>query len=136
MYAKKGLARAVGGAAVLATLALAVYANPASAQEEPFLQPTVNSSTIPMNGDVNPYGVAFVPKGFPARGKLTPGDVLVANFNDTTNAQGKGTTIIKLTPTGRLAPPGAATVFFTSSRPGLDTALGALRPGFVIVGHV
>jgi len=30
--------------------------------------PTITASTIPANGDVNPYGVAFVPPDFPAGG--------------------------------------------------------------------
>src|SRR5882762_2503571 len=34
-----------------------------------------------------------------------------------------------------LAPPGTAIVFFTSSLPGLSTALGVLRDGFVIAGE-
>ncbi|HMB03140.1 MAG TPA: hypothetical protein VKP69_05285, partial [Isosphaeraceae bacterium] len=38
-------------------------------------------STVPTNGDTNPYGVAFVPNGFPSGGKLNPGDILVSNFN-------------------------------------------------------
>ncbi len=37
------------------------------------------ASTVPSNGDVNPYGVAFVPLGFPG-GVLNPGDVLVSKF--------------------------------------------------------
>jgi hypothetical protein len=27
--------------------------------------PTFSDSTVPPNGDVNPYGVAFIPHGFP-----------------------------------------------------------------------
>jgi DNA-binding beta-propeller fold protein YncE len=91
---------------------------------------------MPANGDLNPYGVAFVPEGFPAGGTLSTGDVLVSNFNDTTNTQGTGTTIIKLSPGGTLAAPGSAVTFFTSKLPGLTTALGVLRAGFVIVGNV
>ena len=49
-------------------------------------------STVPANGDVNPYGVAFVPNGFPTGGPLEPGDVLVSNFNNSANLQGTGTT--------------------------------------------
>src|SRR5438309_2324458 len=45
------------------------------------LVPTATVSTVPANGDVNPYGVAFVPKGFPKGGTIHPGDVLVSNFN-------------------------------------------------------
>lgn len=95
----------------------------------------VISSTIPKNGDLNPYGIVFVPEGFPA-GTLTPGDVLVSNFNNKKNLQGLGTTIIKLTPNGAVAQPGNAVTFFTSKLPGLTTALGALRAGFVVVGNV
>src|SRR5262249_44719656 len=44
-------------------------------------------STVPANGDVNPYGVAFVPSGFPTDGKLNAGDLLVSNFNNSNNLQ-------------------------------------------------
>jgi hypothetical protein len=101
-----------------------------------FIPRTINSSTIPANGDVNPYGVAFVPDGFAPGGTIKAGDVLVSNFNNGANQQGTGTTIIQLHPEGPLAPPGMATTFFSSSLPGLSTALGALRAGFVIVGNV
>jgi hypothetical protein len=36
---------------------------------EAFLPRLVNSSTVPPIGDLNPYGVAFVPAGFPSGGK-------------------------------------------------------------------
>jgi DNA-binding beta-propeller fold protein YncE len=101
-----------------------------------FIPRVINSSTVPANGDINPYGVAFVPAGFPAGGKIAAGDVLVSNFNNSGNLQGEGTTIIQLTPRGPLAPPNSAEVFFPSSLPGLSTALGVLRSGFVLVGNV
>src|ERR1700722_16134195 len=41
----------------------------------------VQTSTIPFNGDLNPYSVAFVPAGFPTSVAATSaGDVLVSNF--------------------------------------------------------
>jgi DNA-binding beta-propeller fold protein YncE len=101
-----------------------------------FIPKLVNSSTVPLNGDLNPYGVAFVPEGFPDGGSIAAGDVLVSNFNNSSNSQGTGTTIVKLTPTGPLALPGAAATFFESPLPGLSTALGVLRAGFVLVGNV
>ena len=58
-------------------------------------------STVPSNGDVDPYGVAVVPAGFPTGGKLAPGDVLVSNFNDVENLQGTGSTIVAVTPGGQ-----------------------------------
>jgi DNA-binding beta-propeller fold protein YncE len=120
------------------TVSLTLVAAHATSAEEhdEFVPRLVNSSTIPANGDLNPYGVAFVPEGFPTGGTLSAGDVLVSNFNDSANTQGKGTTIIKLAPGGTLAPPGSAVRFFASKLPGLSTALGVLRAGFVIVGNV
>jgi hypothetical protein len=104
--------------------------------DDAFIPQTINSSTIPANGDVNPYGVAFVPRGFPRGGSIAAGDVLVSNFNNAGNVQGTGTTIVQLRPRGDLAPPGTAVTFFASSLPGLSTALGVLSAGFVIVGNV
>jgi hypothetical protein len=93
--------------------------------------PQINASTVPANGDVNPYGVAFVPKDFVSGGAIHPGDILVANFNDKANVQGTGTTIVSVTPKG------AVSQFFKGpSTPGLDTALGVLERGFVLVGNV
>ena len=87
-------------------------------------------STVPANGDVNPYGVAFVPRGFPS-GVLNPGDVLVSNFNNSQNLQGTGTTIV------RVPPQGPVSLFFTASpqHQGLSTALAILQEGLIIVGN-
>ena len=109
---------------------------PAADSDDAFIARIVNTSTIPANGDVNPYGVAFVPDHFPEGGALAAGDVLVSNFNNGNNLQGTGTTIVQFAARGPLAPPGTAVAFFTSSLPGLSTALGVLRGGFVIVGNV
>ncbi len=96
--------------------------------------PTVSYTTVPSNGDLNPYGLAVVPAGFPGGGVLHAGDFLVANFNDKANTQGTGTTIVYVTP-GQ-TPPLTAPVFFASQATGLSEALGVLRSGFVIVGNV
>jgi DNA-binding beta-propeller fold protein YncE len=108
----------------------------AADNDHPFISRTVNSSTVPPSGDVNPYGVAFVPENFPGGGSIAAGDVLVSNFNNGSNLQGTGATIVQLRPRGPLAPPGTANVYFTSPLGGLSTALGVLRNGFVIVGNV
>ena len=100
-----------------------------------FIPKLVNTSVTPSNGDLNPYGVAFVPKNFPGP-LLAPGDVLVSNFNASSNLQGTGTTLIQFSPAGPIAAPGFAAVFFTSPLPGLSTALGAMQAGFVLVGNV
>jgi hypothetical protein len=90
-------------------------------------------STVPANGDLNPYGVAFVPNDFPSGGTIKPGDILVSNFNNglPLNQQGTGTTIVDISPNG------SQSLFFQDSAvPGLDTALGILKSGFVIVGNL
>ncbi|MCP3714958.1 hypothetical protein [Paraburkholderia sp. CNPSo 3281] len=88
------------------------------------------SSTVPSNGDVNPYGIAFVPFGVPSWSTLKPGDVVVSNFNAQSNLQGTGTTIVKLVPNGQ------PVTFFQGAHLGLTTALAVLRSGFVLVGNV
>jgi len=102
-----------------------------AAGDEAFLPIQVRSaSTVPGTGDQNPYGVAFVPPDFPAGGAASPGNILVSNFNDSTNTQGQGTTIMDVSPTA------AATVFFQSLAPvGLTTALNVLSAEFVLVGN-
>jgi hypothetical protein len=142
--AKSG--RAGGLSAAMLMLAGGAFATTAARADEgqgPFGPHFIVSCTIPANGDLNPYGVVFVPKDFPSGGKIAPGDVLVSNFNNLKNLQGLGVTIVKLTPSsGAVAPlvspgqNGQATTFFTSSEPGLTTALGILRKGFVIVGNL
>ena len=96
--------------------------------------PSVTATTVPVNGDVNPYGVAFVPEGFPGSA-VKAGDVLVSNFNNSGNLQGTGTTIGRIPGTG--TPPTPASVFFQGPQGlGLTTALGIFREGFVVVGNM
>jgi hypothetical protein len=95
------------------------------------------ASTVPANGDVNPYGVAVVPA---TQGRLTAGDILVSNFNDKANVQGTGTTLVQVSPAGQTS------VFANiSALPagqncpggiGLTTALGILPGGWVVVGSL
>ena len=122
--------------ATLAAASLLIGFDSSASAADAFIPKLINSSTIPMNGDMNPYGVAFVPEGFPNGGLITAGDVLVSNFNDAHNTQGRGTTIIQLTPSSTPAAPTAATVFFDSPAFGLSTALGVLRRGLVLVGNL
>jgi hypothetical protein len=92
--------------------------------------PAFSVSTVPSNGDVNPYGVAFVPDGFPPGGLIAQGDILVSNFNASSNLQGTGTTIVRIDPNG------GQSLFFQGRNLGLTTALGVLKSGFVLVGNV
>ncbi len=95
------------------------------------------ASTVPHNGDLNPYGVAVVPR---STGNLVQSNVLVSNFNNRANLQGTGTTIVEIAPSGTLKVfaqldaahlPGAC-----PGGVGLTTALVALRAGWVIVGSL
>jgi hypothetical protein len=118
-------------------------ASPASASPPvaPFLAqlhgPTQVASTVPANGDVNPYGVAAVPA---SAGRLTAGDILVSNFNDKANVQGTGTTIVQVSPAGKtsvFASIGAAPAGHACpGGVGLTTALGILPGGWVVVGSL
>lgn len=99
---------------------------------------TTIASTVPANGDVNPYGVFIVPQTL---GNLVKGNVLVSNFNNSSNLQGTGTTIVQISPGGAVTQfaqidpsnlvPGAC-----PGGVGLTTALVALRAGWVIVGSL
>jgi hypothetical protein len=98
-------------------------------------------TTVPTNGDVNPYGVAVVPASV---GRLHMGDILVSNFNNKKNLQGTGTTIVKL-PAGGLPANTPAPVFARvrldddqrcPGGVGLTTALAVFPSGWVVVGSL
>jgi hypothetical protein len=97
----------------------------------------VVASTVPSNGDVNPYGIFVVPNTI---GNLVKGNLLVSNFNAISNLQGTGTTIMQISPGGTVSQfaeisatglPGTCTGGI-----GLTTALVVLRSGWVIVGSL
>src|SRR5579864_6780251 len=98
---------------------------------------TTIASTVPGNGDINPYGIVVVPQ---TTGKLVQGDLLISNFNASSNFQGTGTTIVQISPSGKRSLfahidadhlPGTCTGGI-----GLTTALAVLRSGWVIVGSL
>jgi hypothetical protein len=95
-------------------------------------------STVPGNGDLNPYGVAQIKR---TTGKLRAGHILVSNFNNSGNFQGEGSTIVDV------APDGSGVSLFATLSPanvhgscpggiGLTTALVVLKEGWVIVGSL
>ena len=95
------------------------------------------ASTVPGNGDVNPYGVAVVSR---SQGVLHRGNVLISNFNNKKNLQGTGTTIVQVSPGGSVSTfarisakhlPGAC-----PGGIGLTTALSILHGGWVVVGSL
>jgi hypothetical protein len=142
---------AIAAAALAAALSLVLAACGSSSSQQhlaaarhrvsPFLSQLHSfsqvGSTVPANGDVNPYGIAVVPA---SAGRLVAGDTLVSNFNDKANVQGTGTTIVQVSPSGSthlfaqltklpagMTCPGGV---------GLTTALGILPGGWVLVGSL
>ncbi len=98
---------------------------------------TTVASTVPANGDVNPYGVARVEQPV---GNLKEGHILVSNFNNSQNQQGTGSTIVDVAPDGTVS---LFAQIVASELPGscpggvgLTTALVVLRSGWVIVGSL
>lgn len=128
----------------MATVALGfgtAFAAPGALAHQSFLGPlhTVSpvASTVPSNGDVNPYGTVVVPQ---TTGDLHKGNVLVSNFNNSLNQQGTGTTIVQVSPKGKVSQ-------FAQIDPahlpgpcpggvGLTTALSVLPHGWVVVGSL
>ena len=104
----------------------------------PFTTVCQIASTVPSlpgrgNGDVNPYGVAVVPRTV---GNLWKGDVLVSNFNNLKNQQGTGTTIMEVSPKSHSATVFANLAGQAKGRIGLTTALSVFRSGYVVVGSL
>ena len=98
---------------------------------------TVVASTVPANGDINPYGIVRVPRSV---GKLIRGSILISNFNSSANLQGTGTTIVQISPSGSFS---QFAQIDASALPGpcpggvgLTTALAVLRSGWVVVGSL
>jgi hypothetical protein len=128
-------------AAIIAAVALviAAWVGPACADEPGGFLETVHkhitlTSTVPENGDQNPYALVVAPV---SAGRVQKDDVLVDNFNDLSNLQGLGTTIVDFNPSTR-----RTTLFAKLPRQlpkcpggvGMTTAMTMLTSGWVIVG--
>lgn len=121
--------------AVLLT-AIALYAEQPQAAANAGTVTTI-SSTVPSNGDINPYGIFRITQTV---GRLQRGNLLISNFNASSNLQGTGTTLVQIAPNGTFS-------LFAQIDPnnlpgpcpggvGLTTALVVLRTGWVIVGSL
>jgi hypothetical protein len=125
------------GALALSVAVLAVPVIASAAVLTPLQSISTIASTVPGNGDVNPYGIARVKR---STGKLTAGHTLISNFNNSQNQQGTGTTIVDVAPDGTLR---VFAALSAGSLPGpcpggvgLTTALVVLESGWVIVGSL
>lgn len=92
------------------------------------------TSTVTDNGDLNPYAVVIAPV---SAGRISAGDVLVDNFNNVSNLQGTGTTIIDYNPATKKTTLFAKLAQHDQRCPGgvgLSTAMTMLKSGWIIVG--
>jgi hypothetical protein len=134
--------KARGSACALLALSAVISTGSSLASDEHLVLPPLKTistiaSTVPGNGDINPYGMAQVKH---TTGNLRAGHILVSNFNNSQNLQGTGTTIVDVAPDGSMslfatvdagALPGAC-----PGGVGLTTALVVLEQGWVIVGSL
>jgi hypothetical protein len=119
-------------------LTLALSSGASAAEPKGFLE-TVHkhvtlASTVTDNGDLNPYAIVIAPV---TSGRIQKDDVLVDNFNNISNLQGTGTTIVDYRPSTK------QTLLFAKlpqklpecpGGVGLTTAMTMLKSGWVIVG--
>jgi hypothetical protein len=121
-------------AALLAVTVTAVKAG----EPQGFLQTVrrhiTRTSTVTDNGDLNPYAIIVAPV---SAGRIQQGDVLVDNFNNLSNLQGTGTTIVDYSPSTKKTTLFAKLPQHLAQCPGgvgLTTAMTMLKSGWVIVG--
>src|SRR4051812_1205727 len=92
---------------------------------------TVLTSTVPDNGDQNPYAIVVAPV---SAGTIQKDDVLITNFNNAGNLQGLGTTIVSYNPTTKKLTRFAQIPRKLPGCPGgvgLTTAMTMLKTGWV-----
>ncbi|MBE7211533.1 MAG: hypothetical protein INR65_10990 [Gluconacetobacter diazotrophicus] len=132
-------------AAALCCGTAAMPSGPAAALEPGSVLGTLHhhrivTSTVPQNGDQNPYAIVVAPASV---GRIQKDDVLISNFNNDKNLQGLGTTIVswrpatktlstfaqlpRQMPAGGPACPGGI---------GLTTAMAVLSTGYVLIGSL
>lgn len=133
-----GKGAAAAGLLLAGTAMLPVSAG--AAEPQGFLETvhrhTTLTSSVPENGDQNPYALVVAPV---SAGKIQKDDVLIDNFNDKNNLQGLGTTIVVYRPSTKKTSLFAAIPRHLESCPGgvgLTTAMTMLKSGWVIVGSL
>jgi DNA-binding beta-propeller fold protein YncE len=92
------------------------------------------TSTVPDNGDLNPYAIVVAPV---SAGAVQKGDILIGNFNNQSNLQGTGTTVVRFDPATKKTTVFAKLPQDLAGCPGgvgLSTAMTMLTSGWVIVG--
>jgi hypothetical protein len=120
------------------TLALYVAQLAAARASDGFLENihrhAMLTSAVTDNGDLNPYAVVVAPV---SAGRIQKGDVLVDNFNNLSNLQGTGTTIVDYNPATKATTLIANLPQHAPQCPGgtgLTTAMTMLKSGWIIAG--
>jgi hypothetical protein len=124
----------LSGLLMIALPAAALHAGEPRGLLESVHRHMTRTSTIADNGDTNPYAIVVAPV---SAGNIHQGDILVDNFNNVTNLQGTGTTIIDYNPSTKTTTLFAKLPQHLDSCPGgvgLTTAMTMLQSGWVIVG--
>ena len=123
----------------LLLFAIGLFANSATAAAPLGFLETIHkhstlTSSVTDNGDLNPYAIVVAPV---SAGKIQKDDVLVDNFNNLSNLQGTGTTIVIYRPSTKQTMLFAKLPQAMAQCPGgvgLTTAMTMLKSGWVIVG--
>jgi hypothetical protein len=101
---------------------------------EPIKKHQTLASSVPDNGDQNPYALVVAPVSV---GKIQKDDVLIDNFNNLSNLQGSGTTIVDYNPVTKRTSLFAVVPRNLPGCPGgvgMSTAMTMLKSGWVIAG--
>jgi hypothetical protein len=125
--------------AILATAAVWLPVYSASADDQKGFLETIHkhvtlTTTIPADGDLNPYALIVAPV---SSGLIQKDDILIDNFNDISNLQGTGTTIVDYNPATQKTSLIAKLPKHLPECPGgvgLTTAMTMLKTGWIIVG--
>jgi hypothetical protein len=126
--------RGLGLGLLLAGAAGAAWAGEPKGLLETIHRHVTLTSSVTDNGDLNPYAVVVAPV---SAGKIIKDDVLVDNFNNVSNLQGTGTTIVLYRPSTKQTSLFAKLPQKLPECPGgvgLSTAMTMLKSGWVIVG--
>src|SRR5271155_3136285 len=106
---RRSLALALVAAAAPVAAGWPAFAGAQTGEQKGYLESIrrhiTRTSTVPDNGDLNPYAIVVAPV---SAGKIRKDDVLVTNFNNVSNLQGTGGTIIDYNPTTKKMTPFAS----------------------------
>ena len=123
----------------LLAIAMALSATAARAAEPAGLLETIHhhrslTTTITDDGDLNPYAVLVASASV---GRISKGDVLIDNFNNISNLQGTGSSIVDYNPATKKMTLFAKVPQHLPACPGgvgMTAAMAMLSSGYVIVG--